>query len=239
MKSSYTTLPTHDNVTEEISQSYYHKLQQGAENHQIKFNITKQYLWKLFIIQKRQCALSGIPIRIQSTTDLSVISTATLNRIDADRGYVEGNIQWVHKYITHMKLNISQDIFIKFCNLVTNHNKGVPRISVTAKVQIEGIHRWLMCPIPEVSYLQNLHRHIFHIEARAPVSHKDRDIEFIQLSHDIKTYLTEKYYSDQYRCLFFNDRSCEMIGDELVNQFKLYECHVTEDLEGGAIVRRI
>ncbi len=57
------------------------------------------------------------------------------------------------------------------------------------------------------------------------------------MSHDIKQYLTEKYYNDVYKCLFFDDNSCEMVAEELVKKFDLYECEVNEDGEGGSIVR--
>jgi len=109
---------------------------------------------------------------------------------------------------------------------------------IIARMTVEGIHRWRKCPIEEVSYLREYHRHLFHIVCYSYVTHDDRDIEFIQLSHDIKKYLTEKYFSERSQCLFFDDMSCEMIAEELVKQFNLCECEVNEDGEGGAIVRR-
>lgn len=35
-------------------------------------------------------------------------------------GNVEGNVQWVHKTINKMKMDLPQDDFIKFCKLVAN-----------------------------------------------------------------------------------------------------------------------
>lgn len=107
---------------------------------------------------------------------------------------------------------------------------------IIARLNIEGIHRWADCPLAEVEYLKNLHRHIFQIHAKAHVTHANRDIEFIQLSHKIKTYLHENYFSTYYQCLFFDSMSCEMIAEELLNTFNLCECEVNEDGEGGAIV---
>lgn len=223
----------------EMSQSFYYHLQKSAESRQIEFNVTKEHLWNLFIEQGRKCALSGLDICFYTHYKNKKEQTASVDRIDSSKGYIEGNIQWVHKYVNLMKLNFSQDEFIELCSLISKHKKAEPRFRVIAKTQVEGIHRWFKCPIEEVSHLRNYHRHVFHIEARAYVNHADRDIEFIKLSHDINEYLTEKYYSKKYRCLFFDDNSCEMIADELVRHFDLYECCVTEDLEGGSIVRNI
>lgn len=110
------------------------------------------------------------------------------------------------------------------------------RTQVIARLQVEGIHRWLQCPIPEVSYLKNYHRHMFHIEATTEVTQMDREVEFIELAHEIKTHLHNKYFSTHHQCLFLEDLSCEMIAQELVQIFNLTSCSVSEDGEGGAIV---
>ena len=34
----------------------------------------------------------------------------------------------------------------------------------------------------------------------------------------------------------FNSMSCEMLANELIDEFDLYSCEVNEDGEGGAIV---
>lgn len=221
----------------EISQSFFYHLQKSAESRQLDFKLTKEYLWNLFLEQNRKCALSGLEIKFYTHYKNKTDQTASVDRIDSSKGYIEGNVQWVHKHVNLMKLNFSQGEFIDLCALIAKTKKSEPRIRIIAKTQIEGIHRWFNCPIEEVSFLRNYHRHIFHVEARAYVNHTDRDIEFIKLSHDINNYLTEKYYNEKYKCAFFDDNSCEMIADELVKHFDLYECRVTEDLEGGSIVR--
>ena len=109
--------------------------------------------------------------------------------------------------------------------------------SIIARVNIEGLHRWKKCPIDEVSYLRDYHRHMFHIIGKAYVSHADRDIEFIQLTHKIKDYLTKMYYSESYKCCLFGDSSCEMLAKELAIEFGLYEVEVNEDGESGSIIQ--
>jgi hypothetical protein len=46
------------------------------------------------------------------------IRTASLDRIDNDKGYVKSNIQWIHKDINYMKRILSQKKLIEYCNLV-------------------------------------------------------------------------------------------------------------------------
>lgn len=48
--------------------------------------------------------------------------TASLDRIDSSKGYVLGNIQWVHKDINKMKLDYDQDYFIDICRRIAEYN---------------------------------------------------------------------------------------------------------------------
>ena len=52
-----------------------------------------------------------------------ILRTASIDRIDSKSGYIEGNIQWVHKFINSMKLDHTQEEFIKLCKAVVNHNQ--------------------------------------------------------------------------------------------------------------------
>lgn len=230
----------------DLSGSYLNSIIQRAEKKKLKYNVAPEYLWNLFLEQDRKCALSGVDITLDrhfgtnsrdNTTKFT--QTASLDRIDSAKGYIEGNVQWIHKQVNLMKLDMGQDEFVDFCDLISKNKKAEPKFRVVARVNVEGIHRWADCPLEEVDYLKNYHRHTFYIIAKAYVTHEDRDIEFIQLAHNIRRHLTDKYYNEQYRCLFFDNMSCEMIADELVNIFNLYECEVNEDGEGGAIVRNI
>lgn len=121
---------------------------------------------------------------------------------------------------------------------------GAPTVLLTTtkvivRLNVEGIHRWEKCPIEEVSYLRNYHRHNFFIIAKSYVLHNDRHVEFVELGHRIKSYLCKKYFSEYYQCLLFGDNSCEMLANELVEVFNLVSCEVNEDGEGGALVEII
>lgn len=119
------------------------------------------------------------------------------------------------------------------------------REEVYVTLQVEGIHNWPGCPFDEVAYLRDPHRHMFHIKAHKVVTHSDRDVEFIMLKHQIEQYLLDKYANGpQNGCYGFNvclfgAMSCEMIAKELIDEFDLYKCDVSEDGENGAVVEII
>jgi len=48
-------------------------------------------------------------------------STASLDRIDSSKGYVRGNIQWVHIAINFMKHSLPEEEFIRWCCLVAQY----------------------------------------------------------------------------------------------------------------------
>lgn len=110
-------------------------------------------------------------------------------------------------------------------------------MKIVVNLQIEGIHRWRECPIEEVGFIRNSHRHIFHICCKKKVSHNDRDIEIISFKHDIQDFL-EKYWHNFCRCYYFGHRSCEMIAEELYRKFNLDYCSVLEDGENGAEISK-
>ena len=107
---------------------------------------------------------------------------------------------------------------------------------VFCTLQVEGIHNWENCNIPEVQYLKLPHRHIFHIKAVKTVYHNDRDTEFIKLKHQLTKYFKEKYFSQDLQCCDFKGKSCEMIAEEIGLLFLLDKVEVSEDNENGCIL---
>lgn len=83
----------------------------------VEFTITKEYIWNLFLSQNRKCALSGIVLSFpKHGKDKSY--TISLDRIDSSKGYIPGNVQWVHKDINFMKNKYTQSYFISICRLI-------------------------------------------------------------------------------------------------------------------------
>ena len=84
--------------------------------------VSYEYLCKLWEKQEGKCALTGEKLSFGKRKSDSKNRTASLDRIDSTKGYVEGNIQWVHKWINLMKLDFSQEEFINMCRKVTKYN---------------------------------------------------------------------------------------------------------------------
>jgi hypothetical protein len=103
---------------EEISGNWWGRRKRRAESSNLKFEILPEYAWELFVKQNRKCIFSGLELTISLSKE---IGTASLDRIDSSKGYVEGNIQWVHKDINFMKQKYSSDYFIKICKLVASN----------------------------------------------------------------------------------------------------------------------
>lgn len=105
----------------EIGGSYWQQICRRCKPIGREFTVTQAYAWELFLAQNRRCALTGLPL---SFTTSGVRGTpgsrgdASLDRIDSSRGYVEGNLQWVHKDINLMKRDHTQEKFIELCRLV-------------------------------------------------------------------------------------------------------------------------
>lgn len=109
----------------EISRVFYTSKKGDAKERGIEFNVDIEYLWNLFINQNRRCALSGVELYFKNYgyKKYNEEQTASIDRIDSQIGYIEGNVQWVHKQINFMKQVLSQQEFVKWCNLVANHNR--------------------------------------------------------------------------------------------------------------------
>lgn len=108
--------------------------------------------------------------------------------------------------------------------------------TIFVRTRQAGIHHWPQAPIHR-KYLGVPHRHLFHIEARCAVDHRDREVEF----HDVLDQLNRAWE------MFFPDGrmgscSCEQaaayIAEFLSAYFKRqFLVIVSEDGECGAEVQ--
>jgi hypothetical protein len=87
-----------------------------TRGHQIQ--ISQEYAANLFDRQMGRCALSGAQLTLDAPRPQI---TASLDRIDNKLGYVEGNVQWIHKDVNKMKTDLSQDIFVGWANRIATH----------------------------------------------------------------------------------------------------------------------
>ena len=106
---------------------------------------------------------------------------------------------------------------------------------IKVKTEVQGFHRYKNAP-EEVGFLRNFHRHLFKVEAKIKVDHKNRDEEFFLIKKKIDQYLEENY-----KDVYFEESCEEMAGhimeflrEELLNCLRV---EVSEDGEniGGVM----
>lgn len=104
-----------------LSSRYYSALKYNAIRRNFRFSVSKEYLWELYKKQDETCSLSGIKLKLPKEKKKE--QTASLDRIDSNKGYEEGNVHWVHKDINNMKQHYDLDTFIRYCDLISLQNK--------------------------------------------------------------------------------------------------------------------
>ncbi len=116
---------------EDISGKLWGVIQDRATRRGYEFELNIKYAWKLFIKQNKKCALSNIPICFGQANSKVSCTTASLDRINSKKGYIESNVQWVHKSLNIMKNSLPCEVFIGLCNKVhkTCGDKGLSNIS--------------------------------------------------------------------------------------------------------------
>lgn len=88
----------------DLSKTYWRTIGQNAKQRNIEIDITIEYAYELYIQQNKKCSLSGADISL----DLDH-HTASLDRIDNNKGYIKGNVQWLHKDINKLKNTFSEE----------------------------------------------------------------------------------------------------------------------------------
>lgn len=104
---------------EEISSTFYSRLKREAKERDIKFDLSIEFLWDLFVKQERKCKLTKMELFFKFGPQEQ---TASLDRINSDLGYTEDNVQWVHKDVNWMKQDYDQKRYIEICKLVASNN---------------------------------------------------------------------------------------------------------------------
>lgn len=114
-------------VSKNIIRMYWISLIANANNRSIKFTIIPEDLESQINKQNFKCALSGLDISLpQSHEDFLKKRnwTASVDRIDSNKAYSKNNIQFVHKDINRMKMNLDELQFIQYCDAVAKHQKS-------------------------------------------------------------------------------------------------------------------
>lgn len=111
---------------QEIPRSYFRDIKSKAKIRGFAFEISVEYIWEKFIEQDRKCALSGeaLMFPIVQSSNFRCLQTASIDRIDSLKGYVTGNVQWVHKHINYMKQDLHDDEFVSWCRKVADFSRN-------------------------------------------------------------------------------------------------------------------
>ena len=80
-------------------------------------------MWQLFLQQNSRCALTGIDIKLSRNRKRQE-QTASLDRIDPQKGYCKDNCQWVDKTVNLCKHTLTNDAFLRLCKTVVEYNHG-------------------------------------------------------------------------------------------------------------------
>lgn len=106
--------------------THFKKIQSNAIKRKIEFNLDREYLGNLFKEQNKKCALTGVDLNLIKTSIRTKHNqnTASLDRIDNNKGYVVGNVRWVHKTINQIKSDLEDKHLFYICELISNFNKN-------------------------------------------------------------------------------------------------------------------
>lgn len=130
-----------------LSMTHFSAIKNGAERRNIAFNLDIVDLWNLYLKQNKLCALTGVPIILESAIKGCNVNwdiiTASLDRIDNSKGYEKDNVWWVHKVMNRLKNNYSlSELLFWSRKLLEIHGNSDPsvvkEIRVTTKEQRLG-----------------------------------------------------------------------------------------------------
>lgn len=79
-----------------------------------KLEVSLECLWDIFLKQNKRCPFIGERLIFGSRTR-KVEGTASLDRIDQSKGYIEGNVRWLHKDVNWARKILTDDRFLELC----------------------------------------------------------------------------------------------------------------------------
>ena len=101
-----------------LDQKFEMLIKTAQKRKNFKCLISADYLKTVWQIQEGRCAYTKLPL----TADANQLTTMSLDRINSDLDYVEGNIQLVCVSVNRMKSDFPEKDFVWLCNLITQNN---------------------------------------------------------------------------------------------------------------------
>lgn len=110
--------------TDLIINDIFAPIRKRAKERGIFFDLSPIDLDEKFKKQCGRCVFTGILLSLPTTAKerRKCLHTASLDRIDNSKGYVKGNIQWIHKRINIMRHKLSIEEFLDWCFKITEYH---------------------------------------------------------------------------------------------------------------------
>jgi len=102
-----------------LEQKFIQLINTASKRIKFKCFITAEHLHDVWQRQKGLCVYTKLPL----TSEAHQLTTVSLDRVDSSKDYTVENIQLVCVPINRMKLDYTEDQFIKLCLLVTKNSK--------------------------------------------------------------------------------------------------------------------
>jgi hypothetical protein len=99
-----------------LSKTVFNTILRNSGIRELEFNVTIEQLGDLFEKQGGKCAVTGEEIEFGLNTKDR--RTASLDRIDNNKGYTINNIRWVHVRVNQMKNNMSDEELVYWCDKI-------------------------------------------------------------------------------------------------------------------------
>ena len=88
----------------------------GGTSRGYQWDLTPEYILELYEQQEGLCALTGWLINWNKK---SLTASVSIDRIDSSEGYLQGNVQLLHKDVNMAKQQYSQEYFLSMCKAIS------------------------------------------------------------------------------------------------------------------------
>lgn len=103
---------------DQFAQMKYTKQKNGAKDRKIFWDLSNEYVHTI-IKETKHCSISGRPIKLE----VNHIDGASIDRIDADKGYTENNVFVTSQIVNKARGEMTIDEFVKMCQDVVDYQK--------------------------------------------------------------------------------------------------------------------